>query len=145
MKSLWSGRLHVYSMAGAGTYMSKTPTAKRATVDVAARTAAKLTEAIANRWHKTDRELYEAADISSTSLTNLKTIGVETVTPSLKKICRELRISPEQLVANGEIVNATTPPTERPDLHDMLNALIGTNDEETVERLLRALTKVHAS
>ncbi len=53
-----------------------------------------------------------------------------------------LGVDGKKLVATNTLVYLAKPTAERrPDLHAMLNRLIGTADEATVERLLRGLVE----
>ena len=107
--------------------------------DPASRTASLIRQLIAARWQGTDKELYEAAGVSSASLGNLKKHGAESVTPSLKKICRVLRLDPYKLI-QGKVVDAIEKPVaHRSYLHDLVDRITGTSDEATAERVLRAL------
>jgi DNA-binding Xre family transcriptional regulator len=115
---------------------------KKASANVAKRVAELLTEVIDERWPGSDRELYEAAKVSSSSLTNLKTEGVDSVTSVLKKVCRVLRIDADALI-EGRVEKATSA-MQRSDLHDLLDSLIGTEAESAVESMLKALNRTHA-
>jgi DNA-binding Xre family transcriptional regulator len=103
------------------------------------RVAELVRELIRKRWQGTDKELAEAAKVSQSGLTILKTQGAAFATTNLRKVCRVLRVDAFKLV-EGKVVDAVSAPDRR-DLHAMLDTLLGTADEPTVERVLRALVE----
>jgi hypothetical protein len=105
----------------------------------AQRTARLLTFEIGKRWKRKDAALAKAAQIHPSGLSVLKTKGTEAVTPSLRAVCGIIGIDPDRLI-EGEIIEVE-PSTRRPDLHAMLESVVGTPDEPAVEQVLRAFLK----
>lgn len=101
--------------------------------------AALIVKAIEERWDGLDHELAAAARISTSGLTQLKTKGAVSLTVNLRKLARHLGFDGKKIL-NGQLVFVAKPTADRrPDLHAMLNRLIGTPDEATVARLLQGL------
>jgi DNA-binding Xre family transcriptional regulator len=100
-----------------------------------------ITKAIEEKWVGLDYELAIAARISTSGLTALKAKGATEPTKNLRKLCRVLGVDVRKLLQGHLVYVKTLTTPRRPDLHDMLNRLIGTPDEQTVERLLRGLVE----
>lgn len=120
-----------------GAFMATKTTKKPVVVNK--KVADLVTQAVEERWDGLDHELAATARISPSGLTQLKTKGAVSLTVNLRKLARQLGFDAKKILA-GQLVWVAKPTTERrPDLHAMLNRLIGTPDEGTVERLLRGL------
>lgn len=105
------------------------------------------------RWGRTDLEMAVAAKMSLSGLNVLKTSGAKKPTANLRKVCKLLNVDPIKL-CEGQIVEAAkefdvdvfrtkhhAASEGRDDLHGLLDMLIGTSEEVTIERVLRALVE----
>jgi DNA-binding Xre family transcriptional regulator len=106
---------------------------------IAQRTAGLLQKAIKRKWRGKDKQLAIRADIDASKLSVLKMHGTYKVIPSLEAVCHVLGIDPEKLI-EGKLVDVTHK-SRRPDLHSMLEALVGTPNEPAVEQVLKAFLK----
>jgi hypothetical protein len=129
---------------GAFTFMGKRSAVSEAASteaapDVAGRLAALLTEVIGKKWNRKDAALAKAAGIHPSGLSVLKTKGTATVTPSLRSVCGVIGVDADALIEGR--VEEIEPMSRRPDLHAMLESVVGTPDELAVEQVLRAFIK----
>ena len=106
-----------------------------------ATTAALITKAIEERWVGTDKSLAEAAGVSVSSLADMKANGTRPKNTNFRKICAALKID-LRAAARGKIVPlGEVSMARRQDLHSLLDRIVGTDDEPTIERVMRGLLK----
>lgn len=140
----WEAASGLLGSDGANTYMVKRSAvseavSREASPEVARRLAALLTEVIGKKWNRKDAALAKAAGIHPSGLSILKTKGVASVTPSLRSVCSVIGVDADALM-DGRVEDVE-PMSRRPDLHAMLESVVGTPDEIAVEQVLRAFIK----
>lgn len=149
---------HSRGSDGAFTHMAKgpmeaaskseaAPNVPAAWTDEQRATAAKnqpvIAKLINTRWKGKDVNLAAKIGVSQSGLSNLKRLGAHEDTPTLHALCAELAVDPYALL-KGKIVNVK-PTFKRPDLHAILDSLVGTADEPAIERMLQAFAKASKS
>jgi len=134
---------HARGTDGAFTLVKRSATTEAApkgvAPDVAGSLARLLSETIAKKWNRKDAALAKAAGIHPSGLSLLKTKGTATVTPSLRSVCSVIGVDADALL-DGRVEDIE-PMSRRPDLHAMLESVVGTPDEIAVEQVLRAFVK----
>jgi hypothetical protein len=100
-----------------------------------------IADAISARWIGTDKSLAEAAGIAISTLADMKVNGTKAKNSAFRKLCVPLGIDLRS-AARGKLVAAgDASGTKRQDLHDLLNRIIGTENEDALERVMRGLVK----
>lgn len=96
---------------------------------------------IAERWFGTDKDLAAKCRISVSKLSQLKNEGATPKTRTFRLLCQTLGVDAQKAFQGRKVYIGDVTENRRPDLHALLNRLIGTADETTVERVMRGLLK----
>lgn len=131
-----------YGDTGDGAGMRKGPPIVGVRTDAPAVDGDFVSAMISERWVGTDRELAEVADISVSGLADMKANGAKIKNTNFRKLCKQLGADVRAAAKGKRVYVADVSANRRQDLHDLLNRLIGTPNENVVERVMQGLVKV---
>lgn len=110
------------------------------TTEVAKRNAQVLRDFIKKHFNGKDKELADLSKISTTKLSQLLNQGFESAIPSLRAVCRVLRIDVDA-ICQGRIVRIDVSGVE-PELVRLARQLVGTDSGDQATNMLRHLIEL---